>query len=1100
MTTPIPQPPTIPFLGNVASIERDVPLQSFTLLAKTYGEIFQLQIIDRRFAVVCSHELVNEVSDEKRFQKRVGGGLSQVRNLVGDALFTAQPEEPNWGIAHRLLMPAFGTLAVKNMMEEMRDIASQLLLKWERFGPDALIDPADDFTRAAFDTVAYCSMSYRNNSFYVQDPPEFVVAMGDFLGESGNRASRPRIVQAVMRGTNAKYEADIKKMRDLADNIVSTRRANPIPKHDLLDTMLNSRDPKTGEAMTEESIAQNLLTFLIAGHETSSGMMTFMIYYLLKNPEKMRKLRAEVDEAIGDQPVQHQDFAKMPYLVAIMRETLRLAAPAPLRFVVSLEDTTIGNGKYAIPKGMGIALHSWELHRDRKVWGDDADEFRPERMLDGKFEALPANAWQPFGFGLRACIGRAFAWQEVLLIISSVIQKFDLSLADPSYTLHLKQTLTVKPKDLFIRAALRSDKQPTLYATPSSALMSGRDVKPLAQGLPGTGVPGRSGGAGTSGKPIYVLYGSNTGTSESFAQRIANAAPSYGFRSSFGTLDSVVEKLPTDGPVVIVTASFEGEPADNAARFVDWIQNAPSASLANVSFALFGCGNSDWTTTYQRVPTLIDNLLVERGAKRLVALGAGDASGAEFFQAFDDWEAGMWNKLSEEYATERSESTMQTLQVKTVDAGKERATALRQTDTLLGRVVENRILTKEGPVKRHIEFELPEGMTARGTVAPLCSTTATNLVFFCSWRLCCYSSAKPSPRRSSRSGPLWVVERGRGKSRTVFTIRRFTLIQAVLSSVGPTSLPVGKPVKLADILTGYVELSQPATKRDLAVLLKAVKSETTKAYLETLTANYNDAVQAKRLSVFAIIERHPDIDLSIGAFLQLLPSMRVRQYSISSSPLWNPSNITITISVLDAPALSASDTDLPFLGVGSNYLANLIPGDRVQMAVRASSAAFHPPDDPRTPVVMFCAGSGIAPMRGFIQERAAQQASGREVGKMLLFFGCRSPERDYLYSEKELKEWVEMGVVDVRPAFSRKSEASEGCKYVQDRIRKDGADISKAYDEGALFFTCGSASVARGVKKALVDIIMSLNATDEADATQKFEKIVKGRYATDIFD
>lgn len=103
------------------------------------------------------------------------------------------------------------------------------------------------------------------------------------------------------------------------------------------------------------------------------------------------------------------------------------------------------------------------------------------------------------------------------------------------------------------------------------------------------------------------------------------------------------------------------------------------------------------------------------------------------------------------------------------------------------------------------------------------------------------------------------------------------------------------------------------------------------------------------------------------------------------------------------------------------------------MSVRASAAAFHPPTDPSTPMVMFCAGSGLAPMRGFIQERAMQKESGREnIGKILLFFGCRHPEEDYLYGKEELKKWSEEGVVDVRPAFSRKSEESEACKYIQE--------------------------------------------------------------------
>lgn len=202
--------------------------------------------------------------------------------------------------------------------------------------------------------------------------------------------------------------------------------------------------------------------------------------------------------------------------------------------------------------------------------------------------------------------------------------------------------------------------------------------------------------------------------------------------------------------------------------------------------------------------------------------------------------------------------------------------------------------------------------------------------------------------------------------------------------------------------------------------------------METLLETYNDDVLSRRLSVLDILEQHPDIKVPFAAFLALLPSMRIRQYSISSSPLWNAQRVTLTISVLDAPALSGRKE--PFLGVASTFLATLRPGDRVQLAVRASATAFHLPQDPRTPLVLFCAGSGLAPMRGFLQERALQKKAGREVGRAVLFFGCRRPDEDFLYADSDLKEWEELGVVEVRPAFSRAPEKSEGCKYVQECV------------------------------------------------------------------
>lgn len=253
-----------------------------------------------------------------------------------------------------------------------------------------------------------------------------------------------------------------------------------------------------------------------------------------------------------------------------------------------------------------------------------------------------------------------------------------------------------------------------------------------------------------------------------------------------------------------------------------------------------------------------------------------------------------------------------------------------------------------------------------------------------------------------------------------------------MESSGPTSLPVGKPISIAALLSGYVELSQPATTRDLRILSSVDSTDATKAAIETLQASYSEKVLGKRLSILDILEAHPDIKLPFGTYLEMLPSMRVRQYSISSSPLHNSQRPTLTVSVVEAPALSGRSE--PFLGVASNFLAGLRAGDVVQLAVRAASAAFHPPEDPKVPMVMFAAGSGLAPMRGFLQERAVQKQAGRDVAKSLLFFGCRSPREDFLYGDTDLKEWQELGIVDVRPAFSRSPKDSLECKYIQEWV------------------------------------------------------------------
>ncbi|CCM04514.1 uncharacterized protein FIBRA_06695 [Fibroporia radiculosa] len=1032
MSTQIPCPPLVPFLGHVTAIEKEVPLRSLNLLARQYGEIYELRIFSRKSVVVSSYDLVSEVSDDKRFFKAVSGGLAEVRNGVKDGLFTAYHDEENWGLAHRVLMPAFSTAAIRDTFDDMVDIASQLILKWERFGSTTSIDCADDFTRLTFDTIALCSMSYRLNSFYREDNHPFIKSLSSFLLESGRRSMRPSVVTSVM-GYTAPYEADIEVMADLANKIVAERKVTPSDKNDLLNKMLSGRDPKTGKGLSDDCIKNNLLTFLIAGHETTSGTLSFLFYLLIKNPEASRKLRAEVDEVLGDQPIQLGDLSRMPYLIACLRESMRLFPTAPSRAVFPKEDTVIGNGKYAVSKDTTIRILSGQAMRDPKVWGEDAELFRPERMLDGKFEALPANAWQPFGYGMRGCIGRAFAWQEMIIVIATVIQRFDLVLEDPSYELEIKQTLTVKPKNFYVHAVPRKSLSARSFV-PSSALQQARRGLEQPSRTPVVVDPN------VKLQPLYVLYGSNTGTSESFAQRVAGDAAAY------------------------------GEPADNAAHFVEWIKTLSGEEFSGVSFAVFGCGNRDWVKTYQRIPTLIDQTIEQRGGKRLLALGTGDASAAEFFKAFDEWEEHLWKILAKEYQTGAvtiGKDKVQALTMQVVDTGVNRAEILRQSDAVLGTVVENKVLTAPGASEnRHIEFKLPEGMTARA--GDYLAILPTNPV-----------------RDVNRVIARFGLSGDQQASRMV-----------VLSAVGPTPLPVDKPITVFDLLSGYVELAQPATTRDLQILMTAENSPV--ETLQALSSSYSEQVLLKRLSVLDIIEDHPKIALPFETYLQMLPSMRIRQYSISSSPLWNPQNVTLTVSVIDAP--SSTGRRMSFLGVGSTFLAGLLPGHKVQMSVRTSSTAFHPPSDPTAPMVMFAAGSGLAPMRGFLQERAVQKKAGREVATSILFFGCRSPQEDYIYADSDLKEWTELGIVDVRPAFSRSSGDSLGCKYVQDRVWLDRADITKAYAANAKFYTCGSRRVAQGIMGVLTKIVQEGQQVEEAKAAEILERLVEGRYATDVFE
>jgi cytochrome P450/NADPH-cytochrome P450 reductase len=521
---------------------------------------------------------------------------------------------------------------------------------------------------------------------------------------------------------------------------------------------------------------------------------------------------------------------------------------------------------------------------------------------------------------------------------------------------------------------------------------------------------------------------------------------------------------------VIVTASYEGAPADNAAHFVNWVGTLKEKEMDNVSYAVFGCGHRDWAKTFHKVPKYLDKTLQELGATQLVSMGSTDAASGDIFTDFETWEDQiLWPALREKYGSSEMEGEGLLEATLDVEISTPRSTILRQ-DVREARVEDVQVLSGTGVAqKRHIEISLPSDMSYSAgdylAILPL--------------------NPKENVHRATKYfGLAWD---------SMLTI----------SSPGPTTLPTDTPVSAIDLFGAYVELAQPASKRNILSLVDATRNEATKKELTRLAEeDFTVEITAKRVSVLDLLERFPSVQLPLGVFLKMQPPMRVRQYSISSSPLWNANNVTLTYSVVDQPALSGQGR---YVGVATNYLASLAPGDKLHVSVRGSHQAFHlPKDSKNVPVIMIAAGTGIAPFRGFIQERAAQLAAGRVLAPALLFYGCRTPENDLIYSDL-LKRWEQLGAVSLRFAFSRQSDASEGCKYVQDRLYHDRAEVVELFNSGAKLFVCGSRQVGDGVQDMLIKMAKEIfkekegREADDAKAREWFEGLRNERFATDVF-
>lgn len=1066
----IPGPKPLPIIGNARDIDTHRLVQSIMALADRYGPIFQLHTPGGTTYVVSGLEMVQDLCDDSRFDKLVGRGQREIRKTHTSAgLFTADTADPLWKSAHDILLPSFSTWAMKGYVDPMVDIAQQLMLKWERLNPDEPIDVAGDMTRLTLDTIALCGFGYRFNSFYRDTQHPFVEAMMASLSESLKRQQMLPIQIKLRRGAQRRFLANAKFMDDTIDEIVKERRASGDPGTDLLGHMLVGTD-KQGNTLPDHNIVAQCGTFLIAGHETTSGLLSFAVYYLLKHPEVVARAQEEVDRVLGTDPGVAPTVAQigqLGYVRQILDETLRLwpTAPAFTRQARKPGETVGGYGPF--DPGTGIVALTPMLHRLPEVWGPDAREFDPDHVAPERLDALPPNAYRPFGSGQRACIGRQFALQEAVLVLGMVLQRFEL-VDHADYHLKIKESLTIKPEGLTITVRPREGR--TWGSAPRPAAVAAAEPRPAT--LPVTP-------ADRHGTPLLVLFGSNLGAAEDLATRIARDAGDRGYTARTAALDEAVGELPTEGAVVVVTSSYNGEPPDNAAKFCAWL-DSDSASAAGVRFTVFGCGNRDWAATYQAVPTRVDAGLEAKGGTRVHPRGEGDARG-DFDGQFDDWYRGLWDALGVALGLDATATA-------TAGSGPRLAVALEQRRTAspvlqsyrgqAATVRVNRELTARagspgGRSVRHLEIAMPAGVTYG---------TGDHLGVL--------------PRN-----PMGLVNR---------VIRRFGLDGgqfATLTAVGspalpaPTHLPVGEPYPLLAILAGCVELQDVASRAGIAAMVAAMPEGPARDELAATVGDddaakerYRERIAKPRRTLLELLEAHPDCELEFAAFLDLLPPLRPRFYSISSSPQMS-SEVALTVGVLEGPARSGDGT---YRGVCSGHLDEVPEGGTVFTFVRSPSIAFRPPANPHVPMIMVGAGTGMAPFRGFLQEREALRAKGVPIARSLLFLGCRDPEDDLLYAD-ELAAFEKAGVATLFPAYSR--VPGYPYRYVQHALEGAADEVWAAMQDDAVVYVCGNAStMAPGVRAALVAVFRAKTGAGEADGAAWLAGLRSSeRYLEDIW-
>ncbi|UHA76290.1 flavodoxin domain-containing protein [Paenibacillus sp. 481] len=580
--------------------------------------------------------------------------------------------------------------------------------------------------------------------------------------------------------------------------------------------------------------------------------------------------------------------------------------------------------------------------------------------------------------------------------------------------------------------------------------------------------------SGAESPSLLVLYGSNLGTAEGIARELAHTSRLYGFKSEVGPLNDWVGRLPNEGAVVIVTASYSGRPPHNAAKFVQWLKQVQPNELLGVQYAVFGCGDRNWSNTYQDVPRWIDDQLTLKGGTRLSPRGEADAGG-NVERQLAEWRETMWADMKHAFGLQAAEhhhvavEQQRSLHVQFVSelvSGLEALPLARTYGAVITTVLDNRELQMAGSERstRHIELAWPEGMTYQ-------------------------------------EGDHLGVLPSNSKENVDRILRRFRLHgndQLILTSDGRNMahLPLNRPVSLIELLRHSVEIQEPATRAQLRELAAYTVCPPHKRELEALLdeAVYKEHIWNKRISMLSLLEQYEACELPFEQFLELLPPLKPRYYSISSSPRTDAKQVSITVAVVHGPAWSGNGE---YEGVASTYLATCKRGEEVLMFVRTPESGFQLPEDATVPIIMIGPGTGVAPFRGFLQARAALKKQGLPIGEAHLFFGCRN-ELDFIYRE-ELEQFQKEGVVTLHTAFSR-AEGMPKC-YVQHLLAQHATEIIEMLNDQGRLYVCGDGSqMAPDVEATLQQAYRDVRGVGEQEAQAWLDKLqAEGRYAKDVW-
>jgi cytochrome P450 len=431
-------------LGSFGAIRKN-PLAYLDSVWRTYGDVVQFPVPKPPSYLVNDPDGVRSVLvTTARSYGKSTIQYSALSLVTGEGLLSADTAE--WKRQRPMVQPAFHRETLTTIVSHVATAAERIIEDWNALTEGAVVDIDAAIMNAALEVVGHALFG----SDLSTDADVLTTATLDALDVVIARARVPITPPAwVPTPGNRKLSSSVAALDRAVHSMLDSRGVREVPA-DMLDLLITARDDE-GHALTETEIRDQVVTFIVAGHETVASALTWTFALLAENPEVMRLLQAEADAVLGGNAAQFADYQRLPYARAVIDETLRLYPPAWLITRNSLGDDSLGG--YEVPEGSLIIMSPWLLHRHPGVWANP-DRFDPQRFIDGEIDR---SAFIPFGAGPRQCIGRDFAYVEAVLLLSSLVAHFDLEYPAGQQRPPAVPLVTMRPANgLHLRVSARS--------------------------------------------------------------------------------------------------------------------------------------------------------------------------------------------------------------------------------------------------------------------------------------------------------------------------------------------------------------------------------------------------------------------------------------------------------------------------------------------------------------------------------------------------------------------------------------------------------------------------------------------------------------------